>query len=919
MRTKRSMLALSAALVFGLSLPAMAGRLNVAVFNFQMKSKTPDWVWLEKGLADQITTDCTRSRRITVLARDQMQLLANQLRWAPELARDPERMEKIRKHLKIDYLITGIYRVDGEKIEITAQVINVSSRKEAARKVVSGAVADVLRLQKRVSAELLGWFSGVPAEKIVSHLPVWTRSIPATRALYRGLHLYDQGRYAEAWRKFRQAARNDPTYLEAHYWVGRMYYFMDRYEHARRAYEKFVYMDHAHPRVGDAVKEYLHTHEKLNASREDLVELYADLGRRFPKARIYNEMEIDMAPTNRAWLQVRSAQLLSRMGRGGRAARLASEAMAEIQKELDYYGKEGIAYTVAMMAAQAHNARTGKVVLPKALLDHFRYGEDLYVLQFSRDSNEAVQRLRYPREVFSARRKDGRMEYMMTVLWYCVVAPEGYNFKKLSFYPILRGTEGSVDGHLQLNMYLGAGSVRPAEAAKKGLHIKSVPRGGICGMRFRMFPQDQWRDPKLTFHGVRAVAQFEKATVHGTIEVVCPNTKGYSAYVDGRPGRTGDGLIGPVPPGRHVVKFGFSSNHYRPCEKTVNVEAGKTARVVMKAAWSEKSPLRSWISAAGIGRNYRDDTPCLQMPRDLPTVQADEKAIRLFWSHRGDLWSATSTDGENFSRPSKLPMPISSGWIERDPLCLRDESGRFLLTFRSDREGQHQQRAYLCWSRDAGHWSRPAMVVDRAVDKYHFAQDRRGRFIWADASGKKVTILRSPDGYRWQKLAELPLDDTPHGVRILQRDDGRYELFVANVHYFTPVRWWGAGEIIVWRYLSKDGSAWSPREEIKRFGQETYLTIEAVHIAGRTLLACFHKNTVWLNLFRERKDGTWARSDDIYGIGSCFTSMAYHPKWGYMIPWTNPPSYWDLMNFSGPYFMRGKSIESLLPPEQRDK
>jgi len=33
----------------------------VAVFNFQMKSDTPDWKWLEKGLADRIATDFVRA------------------------------------------------------------------------------------------------------------------------------------------------------------------------------------------------------------------------------------------------------------------------------------------------------------------------------------------------------------------------------------------------------------------------------------------------------------------------------------------------------------------------------------------------------------------------------------------------------------------------------------------------------------------------------------------------------------------------------------------------------------------------------------------------------------------------------------------------------------------------------------------
>jgi hypothetical protein len=41
----------------------------VAVFNFQMKSDTPDWRWLEKGLSDRIATDFASERGLSV-ARD---------------------------------------------------------------------------------------------------------------------------------------------------------------------------------------------------------------------------------------------------------------------------------------------------------------------------------------------------------------------------------------------------------------------------------------------------------------------------------------------------------------------------------------------------------------------------------------------------------------------------------------------------------------------------------------------------------------------------------------------------------------------------------------------------------------------------------------------------------------------------------
>ena len=200
--------------VIGLSTPCRAARIHVAVFNFQMTSATPAWVWLEKGLADKITTDFTRSRRITVVARDRMQLLARQLRWAPEMAtRDAMTVDRIRTALQIDTLITGVFAVRDRRVEIVAQVIRLSDRKEVARKTVRGSAAEILSLQRTLSAELLGSFSGVPARTIRPHLPVWTTSIEATRALYEGLHLYDQGRFSEAWLRFRTAWRNDPSYL----------------------------------------------------------------------------------------------------------------------------------------------------------------------------------------------------------------------------------------------------------------------------------------------------------------------------------------------------------------------------------------------------------------------------------------------------------------------------------------------------------------------------------------------------------------------------------------------------------------------------------------------------------------------------------------------------------------------------------
>ena len=54
---------------------------------------------------------------------------------------------------------------------------------------------EISELDKLAQTELLAWFTDRPAEQILPELPVWTRSVPASKALYQGMHLYDSGRY----------------------------------------------------------------------------------------------------------------------------------------------------------------------------------------------------------------------------------------------------------------------------------------------------------------------------------------------------------------------------------------------------------------------------------------------------------------------------------------------------------------------------------------------------------------------------------------------------------------------------------------------------------------------------------------------------------------------------------------------------
>ncbi|MDK1032871.1 MAG: hypothetical protein QGD94_12750, partial [Planctomycetia bacterium] len=295
----------------------------------------------------------------------------------------------------------------------------------------------------------------------------------------------------------------------------------------------------------------------------------------------------------------------------------------------------------------------------------------------------------------------------------------------------------------------------------------------------------------------------------------------------------------------------------------VTVEAGKTTYVVGRLPWRKGRELASWTPRALVGRRYGRLQTALQPGTIFCAIQADDKAIRVVWDNQADIWSAVSTDGKTFSLPRKLPIPVSTGWREGSVRFWRDESGRFMLTFRSDRDRRHVGLLYVSWSRDFVHWSAPVAMLDQRVDQYDVFQDDRGRFILAvvDRGGgytvkttsekneQNIIIFASRDAYRWEKLVTIPEHRFrwTREIQMLQRDDGKYELFVVkrpvlhNEPFMggpdgkTPMlritrsdgtsearkvphpedweperiwRWEAEGNTEVWRFLSNDAKTW---------------------------------------------------------------------------------------------------------------
>jgi TolB-like protein len=885
-----------------------------------MKSDTPEWRWLEKGLADRIATDFVQNKAMTVVARDEMQVLAEKMKWVPEMAvGSAPAADQLRKTLRITHVVTGVYTLAEGRLKIVGQIVDLDTRAEVARREVAGKPEDALELQRQLSAEILTWFVKQPPAQVLEGLPVWTRSLPAARALYEGLDLYDQGRYGEAWLEFRQASRADPTYLEAQYWVGKMYYFMNRYEHARRTMEKFVYLDAVHPRLGDALVEYVHSYESSSPPPEVLLALYDQLSRRFPWAEIS-----DTVPGSRQgkcqsldWFTYRKAQLLGQIGRH-------KEAAALVGRGLD--GMSGLALGASprLLNLMEDYALTGAQPDPAVLFDPQRTRK---VLAFKAGDESLTWTLPEPERILGKNNRGidkwALGDTSAAEITLGLAAPDGYVFKSLRFFPLVEGDEVDAEVSLYaLGTYVGFTPCQPPQAARlkaapgAGVSCDRVPRTGILFAKCKVAVVGPQGGP-VTVKGCRVAPTLEKVGDCGAIDLACEDTSSFRAEVDGLFARWLPGTIGLLTPGKHQVTL-------RPVEAnaatkewttTVTVHAGQVTRVMGRLPPAEDGPFAAWTTTL-VGRGYAGYDLGARNSGGAPTVYAEAGALHLVWSHSGDLWTSMSTDGKTFTPATRLPLPVSTGWSEVSPRLLRDEAGRFVLTFLSNRGAPHKLTLYLCWSRDFSHWSAPVQVSDQTMGGYDILQDDRGRLLVACTSPQGITVLASRDGLAWGPLSVIPcrkgfryaLD-----VAALQRADGRYEVFVTEGLYSSPDQR-AAGETSrLLRYVSGDGLQWPAAEVLADFGQADRGGICGVHAGGRSLLARYVYDSLNVTssmvLFTERADGSWQESEPIRGVPAGRASLAFHPRWGFLLAALTPEGHeWFPHPSVGPFLMRGPSL-----------
>jgi tetratricopeptide (TPR) repeat protein len=171
---------------------------------------------LERGIAELITIDLSRSHLLTVVERARLQALLDEMALQQSGQTDSTTRVRAGRIIQAGRIVSGQIAQNANRLRIDAAILNTQTAGLAGGAASENTLEQVFNMEKTLVLQLFDSLR-VPlttAERTaIEQRP--TRSLQAFLAYSRGLRLEDQGRYEEASRTFGIAAQIDPGFLQA--------------------------------------------------------------------------------------------------------------------------------------------------------------------------------------------------------------------------------------------------------------------------------------------------------------------------------------------------------------------------------------------------------------------------------------------------------------------------------------------------------------------------------------------------------------------------------------------------------------------------------------------------------------------------------------------------------------------------------
>ena len=196
---------------------------TVSVLYFDNVSKSQEYAWLSKGIADMLISDIAGRSGLDVVERESLKKVLDEQQLSLTGLVDDKKALELGKLLSASKLIYGSFIVQKNTVIINGKLTETQSGKIAAAFTAQGPLAGVLSVKDDFSLKLqkaLGIDTKESAKKERD------TSINAIRNYYQGLDLLDRGAVDDARKKFEEASKIDPYYLKPYQGIEESYRYL---------------------------------------------------------------------------------------------------------------------------------------------------------------------------------------------------------------------------------------------------------------------------------------------------------------------------------------------------------------------------------------------------------------------------------------------------------------------------------------------------------------------------------------------------------------------------------------------------------------------------------------------------------------------------------------------------------------------
>ena len=203
---------------------------SVAVLDFANLSADPELAWLATGIPETVTNDLAGFRVLRVVDR---------VRIGEAIRRTDGSMTAVARELDVHLVVVGSFQRAGDRIRVTARLVDLPAGATVADAKVDGRLEDVFDLQDRIVSQFSAALGVEAAHGQSSRMGAReTSNLDAFRAASEArvkLDSFDPAQIAAAAEGFERAVRLDPRYALAYAGLANAHYLLYEATRARNA------------------------------------------------------------------------------------------------------------------------------------------------------------------------------------------------------------------------------------------------------------------------------------------------------------------------------------------------------------------------------------------------------------------------------------------------------------------------------------------------------------------------------------------------------------------------------------------------------------------------------------------------------------------------------------------------------------